>query len=59
MIMDKDRIKGAAKEVSGSIKEAAGKITGDRETEAKGKVEKNVGTAQNAFGKVKDAIRNA
>jgi uncharacterized protein YjbJ (UPF0337 family) len=57
--MDKDRIKGAAKEVSGSIKEAAGKITGDRETEAKGKVEKNVGTAQNAFGKVKDAIRNA
>ena len=57
--MDKDRIKGAAKEVSGSIKEAAGKITGDRETEAKGAVEKNVGTAQNAFGKVKDAIRNA
>lgn len=57
--MDKDRIKGAAKEVTGSIKEAAGKITGDRETEAKGKVEKNVGTAQNAFGKVKDAIRNA
>lgn len=57
--MDKDRIKGAAKEVSGSIKEAAGKITGDRETEAKGKVEKNVGTAQNAFGKIKDAIRNA
>ena len=57
--MDKDRIKGAAKEVSGSIKEAAGKITGDHETEAKGKVEKNVGTAQNAFGKVKDAIRNA
>ncbi len=57
--MDKDRIKGAAKEVTGSIKEAAGKITGDRKTEAKGKVEKNVGTAQNAFGKVKDAIRNA
>lgn len=57
--MDKDRIKGAAKEVSGSIKEAAGKITGDRETEAKGKVEKNLGTAQNAFGKVKDAIRKA
>ena len=57
--MDKDRLRGAAKEVSGSIKEAAGKITGDRETEAKGKVEKNVGTAQNAFGKVKDAIRNA
>ena len=57
--MDKDRVKGAAKEVAGSIKEAAGKITGDRETEAKGKVEKNVGTAQNAFGKVKDAVRNA
>ncbi len=57
--MDKDRIKGAAKEVSGTIKETAGKITGDRKTEAKGKVEKNVGAAQNAFGKVKDAIRKA
>jgi len=59
MMMDQDRIKGAAKEVSGSIKEAAGKITGDQETEAKGKVEKNLGTAQNAFGKVKDALRDA
>ncbi len=57
--MDKDRIKGAAKEVSGTIKEAAGKMTGDHKTETKGKIEKNVGVAQNAFGKAKDAIRNA
>jgi len=57
--MDKDRIKGTAKEVSGAIKEGAGKITGDRETEVKGKVEKNVGTAQKTVGKVKDSIRNA
>ena len=32
-IMDKDHIKGAAKEASGSIKAATGKVTGDRKTE--------------------------
>ena len=27
--MDKDRVKGAAKQAKGSVKEAAGKLTGD------------------------------
>jgi len=27
--MDKDRIKGAAKQAKGAVKEAAGKVTGD------------------------------
>jgi hypothetical protein len=30
IIMDKNRIKGTAKQVEGSIKEAAGKLTGNR-----------------------------
>ncbi len=29
--MDKDRIKGSAQQVKGSIKEAAGKVTGELE----------------------------
>lgn len=38
--MDNDRIKGAAKEVKGSIKETAGKLTGNRETELEGRRKK-------------------
>ena len=41
--MDKNRIKGTAKEVKGRIKETAGKLTGDREDELEGKLEKNAG----------------
>jgi len=37
--MDKDRIKGAAKEAKGAVKETIGKATGDTKTEAEGAVE--------------------
>jgi two-component sensor histidine kinase len=37
MTMDEDRVKGAARQVRGSIQEAAGRITGDRKTELEGK----------------------
>jgi uncharacterized protein YjbJ (UPF0337 family) len=32
--MDKDRVEGAAKQVKGSVKEAAGKVRGDSKTQA-------------------------
>lgn len=57
--MDKDRIKGAAHEAKGAVKEAAGKVTGDAKIEAEGKVEKNLGKVQNAAGGAKDAVREA
>ena len=41
--MDKNRIEGAAKELKGTIKEAAGKLTGNRNLEAEGKVDKAAG----------------
>jgi uncharacterized protein YjbJ (UPF0337 family) len=41
--MDKDRIEGIGKQVKGSIKEAAGKITGDAKLEGEGKADKAVG----------------
>jgi len=56
--MDKDRVEGLGKKVSGSIKEAIGKITGDTKTQAKGVAEKAAGTAQNAVGGAKDAARD-
>ncbi len=56
--MDKDRIAGASKQAKGAIKEAAGKLTGDDQTEAAGKVEKKTGEAQGTVGKAKDTLRN-
>ncbi|WP_421935006.1 CsbD family protein [Phenylobacterium sp.] len=57
--MHKDTIKGAAKDASGSIKEAAGKVTGNERLEAEGVAEKTVGKVQKGVGELKDAARNA
>jgi uncharacterized protein YjbJ (UPF0337 family) len=56
--MDKDRVKGSFKQFSGGIKEAAGKLFGDKKTEAEGRAEKNEGEVQNAVGGVKDTVRD-
>jgi uncharacterized protein YjbJ (UPF0337 family) len=57
--MDKDRTAGIGHKIKGSIKEAAGKVSGDQKLEAEGKTEKTVGKVQNAVGGVKDSIRQA
>jgi uncharacterized protein YjbJ (UPF0337 family) len=55
--MDKDRIAGSAKQVQGTIKEAAGKLVGDAKLTAEGKSEKVEGKIQNAVGGVKDELK--
>jgi uncharacterized protein YjbJ (UPF0337 family) len=57
--MDKDRIEGAANQAKGSIKEAAGKVTGDAKLQAEGAADKAAGKVQNAVGGMKDAVRDA
>ena len=57
--MDEDRLKGVGKQVTGSIKEAVGKVTGDTKTQAEGAAEKRAGKAQNALGDTKDTVRDA
>ena len=37
-MVNKDQVKGVAKQVKGSVKQAAGKATGNRQTEAEGAV---------------------
>lgn len=56
--MDNDRVKGIGKQVSGSIKEAVGKVTGDGKTEAEGAAEKTIGKGQNTVGGAKDKARD-
>ena len=55
--MDKDRIKGSAKQLKGSVKETVGKAVGDSKLVADGKADKFEGKIQNAVGGIKDALR--
>ncbi len=57
--MDKDRITGAVRQWKGSMKQALGRLTGDRKTQVEGATEKAAGKAQNAAGSAKDAVRDA
>ena len=55
--MDKNRIKGSAKQVKGAVKEVIGNVTGDAKLEAEGKSDKVAGKVENAVGGLKDAHR--
>jgi uncharacterized protein YjbJ (UPF0337 family) len=57
--MDKDRIKGSATQAKGTLKETAGKLTGDAKLKAEGKSDKLKGKVENAIGGAKDAVRDA
>jgi len=57
--MDKEHFKGAAVKAKGAIKDAAGKLTGDKELQAEGKMDKAKGAAHSAVGDAKDAVKRA
>ena len=55
--MDKDRIKGAAEQAKGKVKEVAGKITGDSKLEGAGKADQVAGKVRNTIGGIEDTLR--
>jgi uncharacterized protein YjbJ (UPF0337 family) len=57
--MDKEHVKGAADKAKGAIKDAAGKVTGDRKLQAEGKMDKAKGELHKTAGDVKDAVKHA
>jgi uncharacterized protein YjbJ (UPF0337 family) len=56
--MDKERIEGGLKKATGTIKEKAGQMTGDRDLEAEGTADRAEGKIRDTIGHAKDAIRN-
>jgi uncharacterized protein YjbJ (UPF0337 family) len=56
--MDRDRIKGMGDQAKGSMKDAAGKVTGDSKLQAEGKMDKAKGKVENAVGGMKDSLRD-
>jgi uncharacterized protein YjbJ (UPF0337 family) len=57
--MDKDVIKGKAKQVEGKIQDAKGDFTNDPSDDIAGKAKQVEGKVQEAWGKSKDAVRKA
>ncbi|HEX8810747.1 MAG TPA: CsbD family protein [Terracidiphilus sp.] len=57
--MDKDRIKGKVDDAAGRAKRQVGEWTGDTKTQAEGAAQQVKGKAENAWGKMKDAVRDA
>ena len=56
--MDKDRLKGIGNKIKGTLKKAAGRMTGDEKLKAEGHADTAKGTVQTAIGGAKDAARD-
>ena len=56
--MNKDQIKGAAKDIGGKVQETVGNATGNTQTQAKGLVNQAEGKTQKAYGDVKEAVKD-
>jgi uncharacterized protein YjbJ (UPF0337 family) len=57
--MNKDRAEGKVKDVAGRVQRQAGEWTGDTESQVKGAAKQAEGKVQNAWGKAKDAAKDA
>ncbi|MBE0624655.1 MAG: CsbD family protein [Burkholderiales bacterium] len=54
--MNKDQVKGTAKDVVGKVQEQAGKLVGSKEQQIKGLSKQITGQAQKGLGDVKQAV---
>ena len=56
--MNKDQVKGAAKDIAGKIQEEAGKVVGSKEQQIKGLSKQIAGKAQKGVGDVTQAVED-
>jgi uncharacterized protein YjbJ (UPF0337 family) len=59
MNMNKDQVKGTAKDIGGKIQEGAGKLVGNKEQQAKGLINQVEGKTQKNVGDAKEVIKDA
>ena len=57
--MNKDQVKGATKDAVGKVQEAACKLVGNKEQQAKGMLKQAEGEAQKAYGDTKEVLKDA
>jgi uncharacterized protein YjbJ (UPF0337 family) len=56
--MNKDQIKGVAKDIGGKAQETAGQILGDKEQQAKGLAKQMEGKGEKSLGDAKEAVKS-
>ena len=56
--MNKDQVKGAAKDVAGKVQEKAGKLVGSKEQQVKGLSKQISGKVQKGVGDVKQPVED-
>jgi uncharacterized protein YjbJ (UPF0337 family) len=56
--MNKDQVKGAAKDVAGKLQEEAGKLVGSKKQQIKGLSKQIAGKMQKGVGDVKQAVED-
>jgi uncharacterized protein YjbJ (UPF0337 family) len=57
--MNDDKIKGKFEDVKGRVKRQVGEWTGDENAQAEGAMDQAKGKVQNAWGNVKDGVKDA
>jgi uncharacterized protein YjbJ (UPF0337 family) len=57
--MNKDQVKGVAKDIAGKVQQKAGVLAGDKEQQAKGLAKQAEGKIQKGVGDAKEAIKDA
>ena len=57
--MNKDQVKGVAKEITGKVQEEAGKLVGSKEQQAKGLLKQAKGKVEKGVGDAKETIRDS
>ena len=56
--MNKDQVKGVAKDVAGKAQQQAGKLVGSKEQQSKGLSKQIAGKVQKGVGDIKQAIKD-
>ena len=59
MTMNKDQVKGIAKDLAGKVQEEVGKLVGSKSQQAKGLGKQISGNAQEAYGNAKEVIKDS
>jgi uncharacterized protein YjbJ (UPF0337 family) len=57
--MNKDQLRGRFEELKGGVKEATGKLVGDKTLETKGNLQKKVGEIQETLGDLEESIEDS
>ena len=56
--MNKDQVKGEARDIAGKIQEEAGKLVGSKEQQAKGLSKQVAGKVQKGVGDAKESVKD-